>query len=425
MRLDEFIDGLERDDETRMRQLAKEKSYAITEYLADTERRVDETIQDDSLFGSTSPSIFVGHSGYPRVSAGILAPVGDEDHASEYATSGEWYRQGYTIDDVFQARTGLLNSTRPTDVQVADEWNGFTGVRREVAIADRPVDVEVDLDGSPSIDLDVGPADIATPTGPRARATGAELAENPHVPRAVEKTLSDDDWRADGAMAYLYNRGFDVYDINTILSAGALGQTSNRKLVPTRWSITAVDDSVSQFLHGKLRNASSIDSVEVRYNEYLGNHFWVLLAPGDWEFELVEMKAPGSIWNPEGRGHWLASDREGYDGRTQYVEETAGAYYAARLAVLEHLEERDRQAKALILRHVTSDYWGPVGVWQVRESVRNAFSESENAATAETLHDAIRQIIPKLPVGMNALRRKSEMVAGLQTKLSSFTADVN
>ncbi|WP_248909326.1 DNA repair protein NreA [Halocatena marina] len=418
MRLDEFIDGLAYDEETRMRQLAKEKSYAITEYLADTERRIDETVQGDSLFGSTSPSIFVGRSGYPQVSAGILAPVGDEQHASEYATSGEWYQRGYTIDDVFQARTGLLNSARPTDVHVADEWNGFTGVRREVAIADRPVDVEVDLDGPPSIDLDVGRDDIATPTGPRARATGAQLTENPHVPRAVEKTLSDDDWRADGAMAYLYNRGFDVYDINTILSAGALGRTTNRRLVPTRWSITAVDDTVSQFLRGQLQNASSIDEVEVRYNEYLGNQFWVLLAPGDWEFELVEMKAPGSVWNPDRSEYWLASDREGYEGRTQYVEETAGAYYATRLGVLEHLAERDRQAKVLVLRNVTDDYWGPVGVWQVRESVRNAFSEE--MATAETFHDAVRQIVPRLPVGTDALRRKSNMVAGLQTSLSSF-----
>jgi hypothetical protein len=433
MRLDEFIDGFEDSEEGRKRLLAKEKSYAITEYLTDVERRVDDAVQGDSLFGSTSPSIFVGQSEYPRVSAGVLAPVGDEEHAEEYTTSGEWYRQGFSIDDVFQARTGLLNSTKPTDVHVADEWNGFTGVQREVAIADRPVDVEVGLDGPFSVDLDIGLDDIATPTGPRAQATSAELAENPHVPRAVEKTLSDDDWRAEGAMTYLYNRGFDVYEINTILSAGALGQTANRKLVPTRWSITAVDDTVSQFLHGKLRNATAIDSVEVWYNAYLGNHFWILLAPGDWEFELVEMKAPGSIWNPDtDRGYWLASDREGYEGRTRYVEETAGAYYATRLAVLEHLAERDRQAKALVLRHVTDDYWGPVGVWQVRESVRNAFSEDEGKelnrgepATAETFHDAVRQLLPQLPVGMDELRRKSGMVAGLQTKLSSFITGEN
>ncbi|RRJ28870.1 DNA repair protein NreA [Halocatena pleomorpha] len=416
MRLEEFIEGIERDEEQHKRQLAQEKSYAITEYLADVEQQINETVQGDSLFGSTAPSIFVGRSGYPRVSAGVLAPVASDAPATDYVTSGEWYRQGVTIDDVFQTRAGLLNSTQPTDIHVADEWDGFTGVRREVAIADRPVDVEVDLENTPSLDMAVDR--VATPHGPRAHASDAQLTENPHVPRAVEKTLSDDDWRAEGAMTYLYNRGFDVYDINTILSAGALGQRRNRTLVPTRWSITAVDDTVSQFLRGSLRNAPTIDTVEVRRETYLGNEFWVLLAPGNWEFELVEMKSPGSVWNPGREGYWIASDYEGFGGRTQYVEETAGAYYAARLAVLEHLIERDRQAKALVLRDVTDDYWGPVGVWLIRETVRDALSNAP--ATAESFHRAIGQLREQLPIGGPELRRNSELVAGVQSDLSAF-----
>ncbi|UPM42417.1 DNA repair protein NreA [Halocatena salina] len=416
MRLEEFIEGLEHDEEHHKRQLAQEKSYAITEYLTDVERQIDETLQGDSLFGSTAPSIFVGRSGYPRVSAGVLAPVAPDVSATDYVTSGEWYRQGVTIDDVFQARAGLLNSTQPTDIHVADEWDGFTGVRREVAIADRPVDVEVDLETTPTLDMAVDR--VATPRGPRAHASDAQLTENPHVPRAVEKTLSDDDWRAEGAMTYLYNRGFDVYDINTILSAGALGQRRNRTLVPTRWSITAVDDTVSQFLRGSLRNAATIDAVEVRRAEYLGNQFWVILAPGNWEFELVEMKSPGSVWSPGREGYWVASDYEGFGGRTQYVEETSGAYYAARLAVLEHLTERDRQAKALVLRDVTDEYWGPVGVWLIRETVRDAVSSE--SATAQSFHGAIAQLQEQLPIESSELRRNSELVAGVQSDLSAF-----
>ncbi|WP_254543339.1 DNA repair protein NreA [Halomarina pelagica] len=422
MRLDEYIDGLEVDETVRMRQLAKEKSYAITDYLADVERRVEETVQGDSLFGSTAPSIFVGRSSYPNVSAGVLAPVSDAEHAADYETSGEWYRRGFTIDDVFQARTNLLNSTQRTNVHVADEWGGFVGVQREVAIADRPVDVEVGLDGPPTIDFDAGLANVSTPTGPRATAKSAELAENPHVPRAVEKTLSDDDWRAEGAMNYLYNRGFDVYDINRILSAGALGTAESRRLVPTRWSITAVDDTVGQYLRGRIRNAPSVDAVEVWYNGYMGNRFWVLLAPGRWEYELVEMKAPGSIWNydPEAR-YLVGADYEGYEGRTGYVEETAGAYYAARLGVLEHLADRGRQAKVLVLRHVTEDYWGPTGVWMIRESVRNAFTEGgAEPGEAETFHDAIRTLAPALPIDLNRLRRSSEMASGLQATLGDY-----
>jgi hypothetical protein len=420
MRLDDYIEGLEENDAARKRRLAKEKSYAITEFLADVEQRFEEVTQGDSLFGSTAPSIFVGSASYPDVSAGLLAPVSDADHAAEYETGPHWYRTGYSIEDVFRARTNLLNSTKRTNVEVADEWDGFTGVQREVAIADRPVDVEVGLDGPLDVDLDLSLTDISTPTGPRARAEDAQLTENPHVPRAVEKTLADDDWQAEGAMNYLYNRGFDVYDINSVLSAGALGRGENRRLVPTRWSITAVDDTVGSFLRGRIRNAPSVDVTRVWYNEFLGNRFWVLVAPGDWEFELLELKAPGSIWNWKETDYVVASDSEGYEGRTSYVDETAGAYYASRLGVLEHLAERDRQAKVLVVREVTEDYWGPAGVWQVRETVRNAFDEGA-PGEAETFHDAIGQLAPRLPVPTDRLRRNSGMVSGLQSSLGEYT----
>ncbi|AGB16853.1 hypothetical protein Halru_2267 [Halovivax ruber XH-70] len=430
MRLDEYIEDLEPDEEAERRRLAKEKSYAITDHLETVERRFDDVISGDSLVGSSAPSIFVGRSNYPDIPVGLLSPVGDEDRAEDYVTDGKWYQQDYGIDDVLQRRTGLLNSSKRANVDapsiasqlapsVHDVWDGFVGVQREVAIADRPVDLEIGLDSKPDLNLDVG-TDVATPRGPRANARDAELRENPHVPRQVEKTLEDDDWQAQGAMNYLYRRGFDVYEINSILSAGALGEADQRRLVPTRWSITAVDDAVGEYLRGRIRNRPSVDEVQVWMNEYVGNRYWVILAPGTWEFELVEMKAPGSVWNPDPGGNiWMGSASEGYEGRTGYVEETAGAYYASRLGALEHLESIGRQAKCLVLREVSDEYWAPVGVWQVRESVRNAF-EGEYG-TAETFHDAVATVTQQLPVSLARLRRKSELAAGLQSNLAAFT----
>jgi len=220
-------------------------------------------------------------------------------------------------------------------------------------------------------------------------------------------------------MTYLYRRGFDVYDINNVLSVGALGQGENRRLVPTRWSITAVDDTVGKYLRGTIRNASSIDETLVWHNSYVGNDYWIIATPGEWEFELLELKAPGSIWNPDPEGQlYMAADREGYEGRTDYVDETSGAYYASRLGVLEELAERDRQAKVFVVRHATNEYWAPVGVWQIRESVRNAFDSEP--AVAETFHSAVRHLVPQLPVSLTDLRRKSTMAAGIQADLSAF-----
>jgi hypothetical protein len=346
----------------------------------------------------------------------VLSPVGAEDDAAAHRTGPHWYEEGFSIDDVLQHRTNLLNSNKRTNVEAADRWGGFVGTQREVAIADRPVDVEIGLDGP--LDLDLTVDDVATPTGPQARARTAQVTENPHVPRPVKKTLEDDEWRAEGAMTYLYRRGLDVYDIDDVLSAGALGKEENRRLVPTRWSITAVDDTVSKYLRGRIGNAQSVDRTEVWYNEYLGNHFWVVLTPGQWEFELVEMKAPGSVWNPQKGDYWVATDHEGFDGRTEYVDETAGAYYAARLGVLEHLERRGRQAKVLVLREVSEEYWAPSGVWVIRETVRDAFEG--DPGVAESLSDALGTLAPRLPIGGGRLRRASNLAAGKQSTFRDF-----
>ncbi|MFB6112714.1 MAG: DNA repair protein NreA [Halodesulfurarchaeum sp.] len=431
MRLDEYIEGLETDDAAKRRSLAKEKSYEILEYVEGLEQEFESALQGDTVVGSTAPSVFVGRSSYPDVNAGILAPVGQEDAADEFATSGEWYRRGLDIDNILQYRTGLLNSRRSAKINVQDVWDGFVGVQREVAIADRAVDVELGLADTPNFDLDQYTVPQANaPSGPNATAERASLRENPHVPRPVKKTLEDDDWKADGAMTYLYRRGFDVYEINRILSVGALGRGENRRLVPTRWSITAVDDTVGQYLRGSVRSNPSVDQVQVFVNDYIGNRYWVILAPGNWEFELVEMKSPGSIWNPDPTGaYYVGSDHEGYDGRTAYVEETSGAFYAARLGVLEYLADVGRQAKCLVLREVSEEYWAPVGVWQVRESVRNAFEAGPSVGDeslrgepgiAESFSEAVRSLLPHLPISQSRLRRKSEMVSGLQTRLDRF-----
>lgn len=420
MRLDEYVEGLERDESLELRKLAEEKSYAITSYLDDARLKLEENITNDTVVGSTAPSVFIGRSSYPTVPTGVLAPVGNEDEAAEYVTSGNWYKQGYSIEDVFQRRTGLLNSTRHSNVDVYDVWDGFVGVQREVAIADTPVDVELGFESKPGFDLADTVDNISAPVGPRARAESAILTENPYVPRPIQKTLADDDWRADGAMTYLYRKGFDVYEINDILSVGALGRDDDRRLVPTRWSITAVDDTIGQYLRGRIRNAPSIDETLVWHTAYMGNEYWIVATPGEWEYELVELKAPGSIWNPNPDGQlYIGADSEGYSGRTSYVSETAGAYYAGRLGVLEELHRRNRQGKILILRYATNEYWAPVGVWQIRESIRAAVNG--DPVVAETFHTALRTILPKLPISLTELRRKSTMAAGIQTNLQSFT----
>lgn len=50
----------------------------------------------------------------------------------------------------------------------------------------------------------------------------------------------------------------------------------------------------------------------------------------------------------------------------------AGAYFAAKLGVAEYLAKIKRQSGVLVLREIRPEYSIPVGVWQVREGIRNA-----------------------------------------------------
>ncbi|MDD3621711.1 MAG: hypothetical protein PHQ81_04830, partial [Methanofollis sp.] len=66
----------------------------------------------------------------------------------------------------------------------------------------------------------------------------------------------------------------------------------------------------------------------------------------------------------------ILSDIEGKkEGRYSPI---GGAYYAARLAVAEYLMKIQRSARAIVVRHVNSDYWAPLGSWVIREATRAA-----------------------------------------------------
>ena len=54
----------------------------------------------------------------------------------------------------------------------------------------------------------------------------------------------------------------------------------------------------------------------------------------------------------------------------------AGAYFAAKLGVLEYLSAKKIQSGVVILREIRPEYAIPVGVWQVREGIREAMKQT-------------------------------------------------
>ena len=80
----------------------------------------------------------------------------------------------------------------------------------------------------------------------------------------------------------------------------------------------------------------------------------------------------------DNNGHvGIGIDFEDAKGLDHYPS-IAWAYFAARLGVAEHLFRIKRKAAALVLREIHPEYVMPVGVWQIREGIREALKGQRN-----------------------------------------------
>jgi hypothetical protein len=326
--------------------------------------RVQKLLDKQEFLGA-SPAPFVGRVGYPFVNVGILSPPERSDNVWEYDAPRHWAESNYAIPQIIDFRSSLINSRFNAHIK---DQNKFLEIGQEVGMASQPVDVEIRLEKKPFFRTTYD-ASIA-PTGPNATLKHVEITSNPKVPRAVDKVVSDIDLKATEALVYLNGKGFDENYLSRLLSIGTLGMRPQRKLVPTRWSITAVDDMLAKRLMTEVRQYPESD-YEFYRGGYLGNYYFVLLFSEPWSYELFESYLPRAGWNPTTEIQF-STDYESNAGRTTYAEECAGGYYAARLALLELLQKKKRQASALVMRFITGEYAVPLGVWVCREATRKA-----------------------------------------------------
>ena len=309
-------------------------------------------------FSGLSPAPFVGRYGYPKVNVGILAPGEIKEDVWKYDSPRFWAQENYQIPDVVQLRTALINSRFSAHVK---DTGRFLEAAQEIGMASQPVDVELHLEQTPVFHLNIDPH--AAPLGQSASLKDVDITSNPKIHTKVDRAVSDTDLKAKDALVSLYESGFDENFLSRALSIGNFGIGKNRKLVPTRWSITATDDTLGLSIIEEIKDYAQHEYAAY-FGGYLGNNFLVLCFPQPWSYELFEMYTPKP-------GQWT-TDYESVFGRATYVEETAGGYYACRLAVLEMLQRQKRQAGILVLRFITNEYIAPLGVWVVREATRKS-----------------------------------------------------
>ncbi|MBI4019371.1 MAG: hypothetical protein HY364_03890 [Candidatus Aenigmarchaeota archaeon] len=323
----------------------------------------------DSFFGPSS-SIFVGRQGYPDVFVGPLASM---EYSSAQDNPGQWFGKGYY--DIIKLRSSLLRSKYRHSVHAPSK---FLEYNQELALASSPTDVELGFRNKPGYRMTI--SSYVQPMGPSVTIESMRLAQNPKISRKVDSIVSDDLKAADASFL-LYKSGVDVYKLTNILSSGILG--ISKKMVPTRWSITASDDIIAKHLMKEIRLFPEIEECLVYESEYMDNHFVILLMPGTWEFENFEAWHPGSNWSFSDAVE-IAAEYEPFSGRKDYASTEAGGYYASRIGVTEAVHAMKKQCKAVVFREIGGGYTVPIGVWLVRETIRNAFNSIAKRFASKT-----------------------------------------
>ncbi len=311
----------------------------------------------DSLSGTSPPSVFVGSYNYPKVNVGPMVPPIHGD-TSLLDTPEKWI--GKTLEEIVNYRLNLVRGIQKTPV--SDPSGRYIENLQELAMSETATDSDIQFYKATS---PVGLLDgYSAPFGPIGEIKSVKFSSSPSQ-RQIEKVYYDRDLLASDAVLKLYNSGIEISQIQKCFSIGMMGK--KRKLVPTRWSITATDDIISQSLIDETLDYPLIDGTRVFHFEHMGNLFSVILFSHRWLYEMIE------AWYSKGV-LGFGSDHEDARG-IDHPPEIAGAYFAAKLAVGEYLVRNQIQSGALVLREIRPEYAIPVGVWQIREGVREAMKQ--------------------------------------------------
>ena len=313
--------------------------------------KVQPKIKIDKEFFGPSTSVFVGSHGYPRVSIGPMGAIENENLVDK---PGQWFGMAY--DKIIEMRSLTVRSK---SIEYIKSKSKFVEENQQLAMSRKPTDVDMLFKKKPDIKFNF--SDITQPMGPSASLEKLKVVDNPQIPRQVEYIVKDDLKSAE-QVKLLYKNHYDTYYITNIFASGALGNENKQKLVPTRWSITALDDLLSKEMMERIRNYKPIETFLVYESKYLDNNFVVLLMPGAWEFENFEAWARGSLWNLSGDLSYITIEHEFNDGRSKYADLQVGGYYASRFAVTENLFGRNKQARVMVIREIDTGYVVPVGV---------------------------------------------------------------
>ncbi|MFZ0222146.1 MAG: hypothetical protein WAM42_10720 [Candidatus Nitrosopolaris sp.] len=239
-----------------------------------------------TLSGATPPSVFVGRYGYPKVKVGPMVPP---LHGNTTVLDKPEMWLGKSIEEIVNYRFSLVRGV--SNIDIHNPSGKYIESLQELVMTSKSVESEITFEKTPDIEQEkeLGLDTDSATFGPVAPLETFKTSSSILVDQRLENAFYDKDLRAAEGIVNLYHGGVEVSRIQRVLSMGMLGFQKKRRLVPTRWSISATDDIISISLIKMIESFPTIDFFEVHKHIHLGNYYSVILIPNDiWSFEMQE-----------------------------------------------------------------------------------------------------------------------------------------
>ncbi len=360
------------------------------------------------LNGSTPPSVFIGSWNYPKVYAGpMITPLHGDTSIMD--TPESWIPDQKTQEDIIGYRLNLVRGKQT--VKITDLDNIFVEKLQEISLACNSIDSEAEFGSKPR---GMSFNEQHAPHGPSALIEKFDI-NTVKWDRELEKAFYDNDLKAADAVMHLHQKEVPFSSMQKAFSMGTMGIDDNRRLVPTRWSITACDSTIGNRLLREVKNYDVIETHRVYEFSSLNNYYAILLLPQEWEFEWME-----AFLHVLGKEELIFSDYEHNSVKKGYSR-VGGCYYTSKMAVLESLASEKKQSAAIILREAYQGYI-PLGVFNVRENIRSAMSQPYREF--EDMKTSLDYIASNLKLPLQKFVKQSDILKELlqsrQTTLDCF-----
>ncbi len=309
----------------------------------------------NNLDGFTPPSNLVTNINYPTLSLGIL--LSNDNDVEYYDNPIFWIRKKVDIDSIIEHRIKMINARRIVDVNMPKKNDKLYNEILEAALSVRSISVEVTTS---KIWENYKLSKLFAFFGFKTNLESIKISENPKIPDEIYKI---EDLKAREAVYLLYKKNLSDYYISRLFSLGFFGNKINKKLVPSKWAITAVQKIIEDNIRKEIKH-KKVKVVEKYYifnYKIFGNDFYGFFIPGHGSVELIECILPRSAYNMNGNHVIIGRDEE------------SGGYYSLRLSFSEFINYNGIIGDLIVFRVITEEYKLPLGVWVVREGTKSLF----------------------------------------------------